>query len=212
MIEESKWIGLTKSNPDHSAWYIKRFADMEAEGKDLAGEARFVDAMAARGSRILDAGCGTGRAASQLARLGHQVVGVDVDPELIAAAEKDTDGPTWVVGDLAELNLTAAGIESSFDLIMSAGNVMTFLAPSTRQLVLANLRAHLAEEGRLVVGFGSGRDYEFADFFNDAANAGLVQQMLLSTWDLQPFGPDSDFLVAIFGTEPKEAKAESGCP
>ena len=46
-------------------------------------------------------------------------------------------------------------------------------------------------------GFGAGRGYPFEDFFADAAVAGWATDLLLSTWDLRPFTPDADFLVAI---------------
>ena len=185
------------ANPGHSHWYIERFRSMARAGEDLAGEARFVDAMAPRGARILDAGCGAGRLGGVLAKAGHHVVGVDVDPALIEAAEQDHPGPQWLVGDLAELDLPARGIVEPFDIIVSAGNVMAFLAPSTRVLVLRRLRAHLAADGRAVTGFGAGRDYEFAEFLDDAAVAGFVPDLLLSTWDLRPLADDSDFLVAV---------------
>jgi SAM-dependent methyltransferase len=197
VVEDSGWIIQTKENPDHSSWYIERFRKMAAEGADLAGEARLIDAMVPRRSRILDAGCGPGRVGAFLADAGHDVVGVDVDPALIAAAEHDHPGPTWVVSDLAELDLPSRGITHPFDAIVSAGNVMPFLAPSTRRAVLTNLRAHLSDEGRLVAGFGAGRGYEFTEFLDDASSAGLVPELLLSTWDLHPFADDSDFLVAV---------------
>ncbi len=192
----NRWLQQIEENPEHSQWYIDRFRAMAAEGKDLDGEARLVDAMAARGSRILDAGCGPGRLGGRLAQLGHQVVGVDLDPELIAAAEIDHPGPTWLVVDLSELDLSSEPI-SEFDVIVSAGNVMAFLDPATRQSVLERLGAHLAPEGRLVIGFGSGRDYDFDDFFADVAAAGLDEELRLATWDLRPFTSESDFLVAI---------------
>jgi len=196
MVDESGWIEITKSNPNHSAWYIERFQAMEAAGDDLAGEARFIDAMAPVGGRILDAGCGPGRVSSILSRLGHEVVGVDVDPVLIAAAEEDS-GPTWLVDDLAELDLASRGITEGFDVILSVGNVMPFLAPSTRRDVLAHLRDHLRESGRVVIGFGAGRGYEFDEFFSDANEVGLVPELKLGTWDMRPFTDDSDFLVAV---------------
>lgn len=116
---------------------------------------------------------------------------------LIEAAEQDHPGPRWLVGDLAELDLPARGITEPFDLIASAGNVMTFVAPSTRVQVLSRLRAHLADDGRAVIGFGAGRDYEFGQFLQDAAEAGFTPDLLLSTWDLRPFTDDADFLVAV---------------
>ncbi len=42
--------------------------------------------------RLLDIGCGAGLAAEALARCGHQVLGVDAAPELIAAAEAHAAG------------------------------------------------------------------------------------------------------------------------
>ncbi|WP_319430980.1 class I SAM-dependent methyltransferase [Mycobacterium sp. RTGN5] len=197
MVETSIWMQKVAADPGHSHWYIERFRAMARGGDDLAGEARFVDAMAARGAHILDAGCGPGRVGGYLAAAGHQVVGVDVDPALIEAAGQDHPGPQWLVGDLAELDLPARGITEPFDIIISAGNVMTFLAPSTRVRVLSRLRAHLTSTGRAVIGFGAGRDYAFSQFFDDAADAGLTPDLLLSSWDLRPLRDDSEFLVAV---------------
>ncbi|MEU8820808.1 class I SAM-dependent methyltransferase [Actinoplanes sp. NPDC048796] len=191
--QENLWLRQVAANPGHSQWYIKRFQDMAERGVDLNGEARMIDAMVPRGARILDAGCGTGRVGGHLAERGHEVVGVDLDPELIAAARKDHPEATWMVGDLAELRL-----EATFDVLVCAGNVMTFVAPSTRRTILERFRAHLAEGGRAVVGFGAGRGYEFAEFRSDAAAAGLREDLLLSTWDLRPWTPEADFLVAVF--------------
>ena len=197
MGEQSLWMQKVEADPGHSQWYIERFRTLARDGEDIVGEARLIDAMAARGARILDAGCGPGRVGGYLAAAGHDVVGVDVDPALIAAAEADYPGPRWLVGDLAELDLPARGIPEPFDLIVSAGNVMTFVAPSTRVQVLSRLRAHLADDGRVVIGFGAGRDYEFNQFFQDASQAGLTPDLLLSTWDLRVFTDKSDFLVAV---------------
>jgi SAM-dependent methyltransferase len=195
MVEKSLWTRRVEENPEHSTWYVQRFRDMAAAGHDLAGEARLVDAMVARGSRILDAGCGPGRVGGELARRGHTVLGVDVDPVLIGAARTDHPGGTWLVGDLAELDLPALG--EPFDAIVCAGNVMTFAAPSTRRGVLANLRATVKPDGRAAFGFGAGRGYPFEGFFADAAAAGWATDLLLSTWDLRPFADGDDFLVAI---------------
>jgi SAM-dependent methyltransferase len=197
MVEQSYWMQKVAADPGHSQWYIERFRAMARAGDDLAGEARFVDAMAPRGARILDAGCGPGRLGGYLAKVGHDVVGVDVDPALIEAAKQDYPGPRWLVGDLAELDLPSRGIAEPFDVIVSAGNVMTFLAPSTRVQVLSRLRAHVADDGRAAIGFGAYREYEFADFLNDAVDAGFAPDLLLSTWDMRPFTDGSDFLVAL---------------
>ncbi|GAB1640834.1 class I SAM-dependent methyltransferase [Krasilnikovia sp. MM14-A1259] len=197
MAEENLWLRMVAENPGHSQWYIQRFRDMAARGADLAGEARMIDAMVPRGARILDAGCGTGRVGGFLADAGHDVVGVDLDPDLIAVAEAEHPGPRWLVGDLAELDLPGAGVPDGFDVIVCAGNVMTFVAPSTRAEILHRLRRHLRGDGRVVAGFGAGRGYGFDTFLADAATAGLTPELLLSSWDLRPFTPEADFLVAL---------------
>lgn len=199
MPEPSKWSRIIAADPDHTRRYIQRFKDMETQGHDLAGEVRTVDAMVQRNSRILDAGCGPGRVGGRLHALGHTVVGIDIDPGLIAAAEEDYPGPTWVTGDLAEMDLPAQGVEANFDVVVSAGNVMGFLAPSTRVEVLRRFATHLADDGRAIIGFGAGRGYDFRDFLADCEQAGLVLQVPLSTWDLRPFTEDSTFIVALCG-------------
>src|SRR5690625_3549856 len=103
----SKWEAMVTANPDHSHWYVQRFRTMAAQGDDIYGEARLLDAMTERNARILDAGCGTGRVGAYLARQGHTVVGVDVDPVLIAAAKEDHPQAPWIVGDLVDLDLPA---------------------------------------------------------------------------------------------------------
>ena len=197
MTEPSAWVRMTQENPEHSVGYIQRWKDLAAQGIDLLGEARLVDAMLERGSRVLDAGCGQGRIGGHLASVGHDVVGVDVDPVLIAEAKRVHPDARWLVGDLAELDLPSAGVPEPFDAIVCAGNVMTFLAPSTRAEVLRRLRAHAAEDGRAAIGFGADRGYSFDEFLSDAQRAGWAPDLLLSTWDLRPFTPDATFLVAI---------------
>jgi SAM-dependent methyltransferase len=189
---ENLWLQQIAANPGHSQWYIQRFRTLAENGADLGGEARLIDAMVGRGARILDAGCGTGRVGGLLAAAGHEVTGVDLDPELIAAARQDHPGADWHVGDLAELDLP-----ERFDVIVCAGNVMTFVAPDTRGEILRRMRLQLGEQGRVVVGFGADRGYAFNDFLTDAADAGLTPDVLLSTWDLRPFGADAEFLVAL---------------
>jgi len=93
MTEPSAWVRMTEEDPEHSNAYVQRFRTLAEQGMDLVGEARLVDAMLARGSRVLDAGCGTGRVGAFLHEVGHAVVGVDVDPVLVAAAEEDHPGP-----------------------------------------------------------------------------------------------------------------------
>lgn len=187
-----RWFSDTKEG--HSQWYVDRFRTMAAEGADLEGEARLVDAMLGRGSRVLDAGCGTGRLAAALHRRGHRVVGVDVDPVLVEAARVDNPGPDYQVADLSTLALTG----DRFDLVVSAGNVLLFVAPGTEQAVLGRLREHLRPGGRLVLGFRREPEtYSYDRLDEDATAVGLVLEQRFGTWELDPFTDASDFAVSV---------------
>ncbi|MFC0314963.1 class I SAM-dependent methyltransferase [Gordonia phosphorivorans] len=188
---------LTDTEPGHSQWYIERFRQMAADGDDLAGEARFIDAMVPRGAHVLDAGCGPGRVGAALHAAGHRVVGVDVDPALIAAAAQDYPGPDWLVGDLSELDLPARGIDEKFDAIVCAGNVLVFVAPGTEAQVLRRLAAHLRDDAPLVVGFHTDRHLSLDDFDAAVAEAGLRVDLRLATWDIRPWTPAADWAVSI---------------
>jgi SAM-dependent methyltransferase len=202
-----RWF--TDTGPEHSQWYIDRFRKMAAEGVDLAGEARLIDAMVLPHSRILDAGCGPGRVGAALAARGHVVVGVDVDPELIAAARADHPGPIWLVADLATLDLPAAGHPEPFDAAVVAGNVMTFLAPGTEISALARIGAHLRPDGIVVVGFGTDRGYALGEFDDAITAAGLVLEHRFETWDLRPFRPDATFAVSALRKPAANASAQT---
>jgi SAM-dependent methyltransferase len=197
MSEHPTWLQLTADDPGHSHAYVQRFRRLAEQGQDLVGEARLVDAMLQRESRVLDAGCGFGRVGGWLAGVGHEVVGVDIDPVLIATARGDHPDAHWIVGDLAELDLPAVGVSEPFDAIVCAGNVMAFVDRDARVEVLRRFAAHLRPDGRAAVGYGGGRGYPFDAFLADAAAAGLVPDLLLSSWHLHPFTEDSDFLVAV---------------
>ncbi|SEF17643.1 class I SAM-dependent methyltransferase [Jiangella alba] len=190
MAKPTRWLSETKEG--HSQWYIERFRKLAADGADLAGEARLVDAMLPRGARVLDAGSGTGRISAALHERGHIVVGVDVDPALIEAARTDYPGPRYLVGDLSELDLG-----ETFDGAVLAGNVLVFVAPGTETEVLRRVGAHVVPDGFVVAGFHTNRHLALADFDRYAADAGLRLEHRFATWDLRAWHDDADFAVSV---------------
>lgn len=195
MEEPTRW--QTETQDGHSQWYIRRFRRMAAEGQDLVGEVRLLDAMVPRGARILDAGCGLGRHAGELHARGHTAFGVDADAELIAAAQEDHPGPRYLVADLAELDLATLGESEPLDAVLLAGNVMVFLAPGSETQVLRRLASCVAAEGFLLVGFHTDRHLSVTDFDQCVSEAGLRVEHRFATWQLDAWHDDADFAVTV---------------
>ena len=181
-------------------FYTERFDVMTAEGADLEGEARFVDAMAQRGSAVLDAGCGTGRVAAGLVRMGHQAIGVDKDQGLIDIATGRYPGVPYLTCDLLLLTperLQAAGGPPAFDIIALPGNVLVYLAPGSERRLLTVLTGLLRPAGRIVAGFATDRDYGPAQLMLDAAAVGLTVEHRFASWHLDPWTETSDWIVVV---------------
>lgn len=191
----TRWVADLPSS--HSAEYVARFRRMAAEGEDLSGEARFVDVLLPRGARVLDAGCGPGRTGAALHAAGHAVVGVDLDPVLVAAAREDHPGPTWLEADLATLDLAAHGVTEPFDAAVLAGNVMVFLAPGTETEVLRRVAAHVRRGGAVVTGFATDRHLTLHAFDEALAAAGLRLEHRYAGWHLEPWRDGAPFAVSV---------------
>ena len=163
----------------------------------MHGEADLVDDLltGAPGASVLDAGCGTGRVAVELARRGYRVVGVDVDADLLARARAKEPALDWIRGDLASLAPDTA--PGPFAAAVLAGNVMIFLARGTEGAVLANLATRLAPGGLVVAGFQLSGRLTVARYDAHAAAAGLEPVARWSTWDQAPFDEASDYVVAV---------------
>lgn len=191
----SMWPGL--DDHEHSAWYVERFRGMAARGEDMQGESRLVDVLAPRGARLLDAGCGPGRHGGHLSRLGHQVVGVDIDPVLVAAAREDHPGATWVVGDLVTLDLAALGQTEPFDGVLLAGNVIDFIPEPHRAEAVRRVAAHLRPGGFVLLGCRTVRGFTPRELDAALPAAGLRLEHRFSTWDLQPWDDEAGFCVSV---------------
>lgn len=194
MTSMPRWF--TDTEDGHSQEYAESMRQRAQEGDDLEGEARLMDAIVAPGSRVLDAGCGQGRIAGALHRRSHDVVAVDIDPVLLAAAREDNPGPTYLLADLTTLDLSDLGHGEPFDAIVCAGNVITFVAPGAEVMTLRSLRRHLVPGGVCVVGFQVER-MALTDFDRDLAEAGFVLEQRFATWDLRPWHDDSEFAVSF---------------
>ena len=184
----NRWLQTrTVSGDAYDATYARR----SAAGEDVHGEANFVQRFAP--TSVLDAGCGTGRVARELARRGLDVVGVDLDPEMLATARRVAPTMNWHLDDLMTVDLSR-----TFDAIVLAGNVMIFLTPGTEGAVLANMARHVHPGGLLIAGFQVTPGRLAIDRYDElAGHAGLVLQERWSTWDCDPWHTGSDYAVSV---------------
>jgi SAM-dependent methyltransferase len=167
--------------------YDARWKKLAAKGENVHGEADLVESLLREngGSRVLDAGCGTGRVAIELALRGFIAVGIDTEAGMLAAARDKAPDLEWIEGDLAHL---AAGFDAEFDLVLLAGNVMIFVDPGSEESVVHGLASHLAPGGLLVSGFSLlPKRLSLNEYDHFAETAGLAPVARWSTWDREPF-------------------------
>ena len=182
-----------QSDVPRGADYDRRFEDLAASGMDMHGEAALVASY--RPATVLDAGCGTGRVAIELARRGHDVVGADVDPSMLEAARAKAPGLTWVEADLTDPSLD---LGRTFDVVVMAGNVLIFVPSGTEGQVIANAARHVSPGGRLVAGYSlrrGGLQPSAHDAY--AGAAGLELEDRWSTWDRHPYAPGDAYAVSV---------------
>ncbi len=187
----NRW--LDRDAPRGAA-YDQRWTRMAAEGRNVHGEADLVERLAPAPASVLDAGCGTGRVAIELARRGIDVVGVDIDPSMLAGARAKRPDLRWVEADLASVDFDMGRL---FDVVVLAGNVMIFLAPGSEAAVVANLARHVGPGGALVAGFQlqPGR-LDLDAYDGHCRAAGLEFAGRWATWDRQPFA-GGDYAVSV---------------
>jgi SAM-dependent methyltransferase len=198
----SRWTDLTGGAS--GADYAARFTALAATGADVHGEATFCASLVPVGSRVLDAGCGTGRVAIRLAELGYDCVGVDLDASMLAVARQEAPELTWIEADLATLVL-----EDTFDLVVAAGNVIPLMTPGTEPAGISALAAVVRPGGLLVAGFGLDAAHlpvpptvDLASYDTWCEAAGLTLDHRYATWDAEPYH-DGPYAVSVHRRRPK---------
>lgn len=174
------------------AEYHVRWRRMEDEGRSTHGEADLIESL--QPSSVLDAGCGMGRVAIELARRGVHVEGVDLDADLLAYAQADAPHLRWHHGDLATVDVGRA-----FDVVAMPGNVMIFCRPDDRSTIVANMARHVEQGGLLVAGFSLDRRRDaltLDEYDRHCGASGLELLHRFATWDRAPY-EGGDYAVSL---------------
>ena len=127
---------LYRSTPDALGEPTKIFVD-------------FFDRLGRTGLRVLDIGCGQGRDALFIARMGHSVVGVDISPSGIIGLETATAAERLdIEGFVADIrSFKPAG---AFDVVL-IDRTLHMLSETDRLDVLEGLLGHVAENGYVLI-------------------------------------------------------------
>jgi SAM-dependent methyltransferase len=131
------------------AWAFDLLIDRPVRKECAAIAAWLIDRDVLPGAAILDAGCGTGRYALELARRGYVVRGVDLSPELIDIATGATGDSTgrvsFGVGDIAHLPA------SRYAAILCRGVLNDVIDDAGRDAVFAAFAGALQSHGVLIL-------------------------------------------------------------
>lgn len=138
------------TNPNKALWEKGDFTRIAAAMRE-SGEALAASFGIARGMKVLDLGCGDGTTAIPSARLGADVLGVDIARNLVAAGNKraremDLRNVRFEEGDACDL----AGLkDASFDLTVSIFGAM--FAPKPFEVAKEMVRV-TKPGGRIIMG------------------------------------------------------------
>lgn len=194
--DPSRWTAVSA---ERATQYDTHWAKLEEQGIDPHGEASFIERFAP--TRVLDAGCGTGRVAIELTKRGIETVGVDLDEPMLDQARIKAPHIDWHLADLVDLRL-----EERFDVVAMPGNVMIFVAPGTEGRVVGRLVDHVAPGGYLIAGFTlRPQGYGIDDYEAHLAAAGLSAFERFSTWDRNPWNEGDDYVVSVARLEDASA-------
>ena len=128
-----------------------KFYDLLYKDKDSLEEAKYINQLLKNnkinGKLILEFGCGTGRHATLLAKMGYKVVGIDKNISMLQKAQERTcKGFSCQIGNITNIN-----INMKFDAVVSLFHVMSYLT-TTMELKEAFYSAnrHLKKDGLFI--------------------------------------------------------------
>jgi SAM-dependent methyltransferase len=132
-----------------SAERLARYYDLDL--REDPGDGDLYAALAARtGGPVLELACGTGRLLEPLVAAGLEVTGVDIDPAMLARAERRLG--TGRAVQLVSADLLDVDLGPRFGLVFIALNSLLLLGDAERQAnALAAITRHLRPDGLAAV-------------------------------------------------------------
>lgn len=174
------------------------YYDLIYQWMDYEGEAEFVEKMVelhqkSPGNDLLDVACGTGNHSKYLTN-SFQVVGLDINPEMMEIAQEKVPEMELIHGNMREMNL-----EMSFDVIIclfSAINYNTSLNDLSK--TLKRFYNHLKDGGVLIFDLGfCTENWDEGRVFVDAVAEGDLQLARISQSRLRDGVFNANFVFLV---------------
>lgn len=138
------WADLMST--DYEKYYQET---QHALGEPTREFVQFFESYPKQNAQVLDVGCGQGRDALFIARLGHSVVGVDISPSGVSdmIAHSNTEDLD-IIGEIADIR--AYKPKGKFNIVL-IDRTLHMLNEADRLDVLSSLICHVAESGYLLI-------------------------------------------------------------
>lgn len=152
----------------------------------------------APGRRLLDVGCGTGKAAISMQELGYSATGVDLSPAMLEHARRKASGTgiDFVQADMRDLPQLG-----QFDVAIAVGDVLNHLLDESDLVAtLSGVRRQLRPGGLLVFDVNTLYNYRnwYASTFVAADNPGKFIVWQGHATELHPSGAEATATLSIF--------------
>jgi len=132
-----------------------RYYDLLYRDKDYTEEANFIRCLiqkhAPNAGTVLELGCGTGKHAEMLSKMGYEVLGIDMSREMLEAAKKrlvDLDEKQAARLSFNHGDIRNYRTEHCFDAVVSLFHVMSYQTTNKDlQSVFETVKVHLKKGG-----------------------------------------------------------------
>lgn len=129
---------------------LARYYDKIYRWKDYKKDVDFLEKVfrkhGLKGRDILDVACGTGAHAALLVKSGHNVVGIDLNEEMLEIARRKVRNAIFVKGDMRDLKL-----DRTFDAVICMFSSITYNQTlSELRKTLSGFHKHLKAKGIVV--------------------------------------------------------------
>jgi len=141
-----------------------RYYNLLYRDKDYQGEANYIDRLIKyynpRAQSVLDLGCGTGRHAFLLAKMGYTVTGVDKSKQMLNMAQnelsvRENSEPTIAhKPDFREADVRNVRLQCFFDVVVSLFHVISYQSTNADlNQVFQTVKTHLQPGGIFIFDF-----------------------------------------------------------